>query len=103
MYTGTGMKRSAGIAAIACCAVMTDTSCSTDRLPKKTPMRSGSATAVTGCRPAEHDDLSLEIDSELLLHGVVGNLREGQDVHRGGVVDVDDEVRVFGRDLRAAV
>ena len=48
MYTGTGTNRSAGIAAIACCAVMTDTSCSTERLPKNTPTLSRSATLLTG-------------------------------------------------------
>jgi hypothetical protein len=47
MYTGIGMNRSTGMAAIACCAVMTDTSCSTDRLPKKTPTLSGSVMAPT--------------------------------------------------------
>src|SRR5450631_630544 len=100
MYTGTGSNRSTGIAAIACCAVMTDTSCSTERLPKNTPTFTCSATLPTRCRTAENDDLLLELDPELLVHGVPRHVHQVQDVGRRRVVDVDDEIRVFGRDLR---
>ena len=43
----------------------------------------------------EDDDLPLEIDAELLVDGVVRDADEIQNVRGGGVIDVDDEVRMF--------
>src|SRR5471032_760764 len=90
------------MAAIACCAVMTETSCSTDRLPKNTPTLSRSATMDIRRGVAQDDDLLLEVDTELLLHRVVCDADETQHVRRLRVIDVDDEVRMCRRDLRAA-
>src|SRR5579862_7415779 len=101
MYTGTGTRRSDGIAAIACCAVITDTSCSTERLPKNTPTRNCSGMRDSLGR-AEQDDLALEVDVERVPHGVVCDLDKGEDVRCRGVIHVDDEVRVLRRDLCAA-
>src|SRR5579872_926571 len=98
MYTGTGIMRSDGIAAIACCAVITDTSCSTERLPKKTPTLMGSGIRVA-LRAAEKDDLPLEIDVEGLLDCVVCDRDEREHVGGCRVIDVDDEVGVLRRDL----
>src|SRR5579862_3365766 len=81
---------------------MTDTSCSTDRLPKNTPTLSRSAMPCT-CRGVTEDhDLPLEVHPELLLHGVMRDADERQHVRRSRVIDVDDEVRMLRRDLRAA-
>ena len=94
--------RSAGIAAIACCAVITDTSCSTERLPKKTPTCDcDQPCAPPGCERSEDDDLALEVDVERAAHGIVSDLDKGEHVGRSRVVDVDDEVGVLRGDLRA--
>ena len=76
---------------------MTDTSCSTDRLPKNTPTLSRSGTWCTGCCVAQDDDLPLEVHPELLLHSVVCDADESQHIHRSRVIHVDDEIRMFRR------
>src|SRR5579863_8364723 len=78
---------------------MTDTSCSTDRLPKNTPILRRSATTLTHRCVTQHDDLLLEVDPELLLHGLVCDSDEIQHVRSSRVIDIDDKVRVLRRDL----
>ena len=80
---------------------MTDTSCSTDRLPKNTPTFNGSGTLLTRRAAAEHDDLPLEIDPEPLLHDVMRDAHEIQHVRGSCMVEVDDEIRVLRGDLSA--
>src|ERR1700730_15638695 len=80
---------------------MTDTSCSTDRLPKNTPPFNRSGTLLTRRAAAEHDDLPLEIDPEPLLHDVMRDAHEIQHVRGRCMVEVDDEIRVLRRDLSA--
>src|SRR5579863_8163072 len=93
--------RPAGIAAIACCAVITDTSCSTERLPKKTPTFTGSGMSDSRLR-TKQDDLALQVDIESAQHRVVRDLDEREHVGSSRVIHVDDEVGVLWRDLRAA-